>query len=225
MAEFWKPTAEMLGKLIKRPKMDAKNLTRPPFKFIVAVFSEVLNVTGFGIGLFNYSELNGDFDRDKKINFLEKILKLTSSILGEKVPGDPKAMIAGKECEQTNLFLQALCRAATSETDTAPVVDFIQGRGPDPNPNPKAAQATPELQKTPEPITETPNPSPPNQENPDKPSIGYHESQTRNQILRETITSEVLLQKSATKDTNIKGISMKLRSRKGRADEGAYRAG
>jgi TRAF3-interacting protein 1 len=221
MAEFWKPTAEILGKLIKRPKMDAKNLTRPPFKFIVAVFSEVLNVTGFGIGLFNYSELNGDFDRDKKINFLEKIIKLTSSVLGEKVPGDAKNMIVGKECEQTNLFLQALHRAATSETDTAPVVDFILGRGPDPRPK----QSPPALAKAQDLAPQTPEPEQLPLQNPSKPSIGYHENEIRNQVLRETITSEVLLEKGANKDSNIKGISMKLRGRKGRADEGAYRAG
>jgi TRAF3-interacting protein 1 len=221
MAEFWKPTAEMLGKLIQRPKMDAKNLTRPPFKFIVAVFSEVLNVTGFGIGLFNYSELNGGFDRDKKINFLEKIIKLTEGVLSEKIPGDPKTMIAGKECEQTNLFLQALYRAATTETDTAPVVDFILGRGPDPNPIPP----TPNLIKIQPPKPETLQAEPPTVQNPSNSTIGFHESQIRTQLLRETLTSEVLHSNEATKDSEIKGISMKLRGRKGRADEGAYRAG
>jgi hypothetical protein len=57
MGDFWKATAAAYEGLIKKPEMKEKNLSRPPFKFIVAIFTELQKSTGFGNGLFTPDEI------------------------------------------------------------------------------------------------------------------------------------------------------------------------
>lgn len=59
MAEYWKPTIQMFSNVIKRPKMEDKNLQRPPFKFILVVYQETSKATNFGEHLFTEDELAG----------------------------------------------------------------------------------------------------------------------------------------------------------------------
>jgi len=65
MGDFWKPTAEMFGQLIERPKMTEKLLQKPPFKYLFDIIAETIKKTGCGngtsfikAGLYAGQELN-----------------------------------------------------------------------------------------------------------------------------------------------------------------------
>ena len=85
MGDFWKATSEMFGGLIDKPRMTEKLLLKPPFKYIFDIIMETIKKTGCGngtfidyLGLFTGPEMNADFysDRDKKIAYLQKVIKL-----------------------------------------------------------------------------------------------------------------------------------------------------
>ena len=46
MGEFWKATAEMFPKLIEKPRMTEKLLSRPPFKYIFDIIKYTNDITG-----------------------------------------------------------------------------------------------------------------------------------------------------------------------------------
>lgn len=68
----------MFTALIERPKMSEKLLIKPPFKYLFDIITETTKKTNFGNGLYVGQELNADFhsDKDKKIAYLQKIIKL-----------------------------------------------------------------------------------------------------------------------------------------------------
>merc|ERR1712183_242659 len=137
--------------LSKDLKWKKKNLTRPPFKFILAVYQETVKETGFSQGLFTGDELNGEFDRNKKIDFLTKLIKVVTSALGEDCPAKANMIIAGKECEATNILLQQLYKCATTIKDSTKYVNQVLGKAePEPpkeeprrEPTPKRRERTP----------------------------------------------------------------------------------
>jgi len=220
MGDYWKPTAEMFTTLIKRPKMEEKNLTRPPFKFILAVYQETVKETGFSQGLFTGDELNGEFDRNKKIDFLTKLIKVVTSALGEDCPAKANMIIAGKECEATNILLQQLYKCATTIKDSTKYVNQVLGKAePEPpkeeprrEPTPKRRERTPPRE---EPKKKSPSPernrrpSPKNAKNEDE--GGYYANQVKAQVERENIKDDDAALKSELGGK--KGISMKLRNR------------
>ena len=77
-------------------------------------------------------------EKDAKINFLVKMIRLTELVVGEEIDVKPGKIVAGQEPEKTNLFLQAMFRAATSGIDTSPHVQQIVGGGGAPDDQPAA---------------------------------------------------------------------------------------
>ena len=56
-----------------------------------------------------------------------KMIILTETIIEEKVDVDPVKMVEGLEPERTNVFLRALCQAATSGVDSTPHIQLLFG--------------------------------------------------------------------------------------------------
>jgi hypothetical protein len=50
MGDFWKPTADMFGGLIEKPRMTEKLLLKPPFKYLFDIIMETIKKTGCGNG-------------------------------------------------------------------------------------------------------------------------------------------------------------------------------
>ena len=96
--------------------MDIKLLKRPPFRFLRDTVAEIIKVTGFLDGLFTEEVLlEKDMNKDAKIQFLEKALAATSLATGAELVAKPSKIVAGKEPEQTNAFLQALAAGASAK--------------------------------------------------------------------------------------------------------------
>ena len=50
-------TIELLGQIIQKPPLNQKLLSRPPFRYIHDIFSEVINNTGYYFGLYTNEEM------------------------------------------------------------------------------------------------------------------------------------------------------------------------
>ena len=104
--------------------MTEKLLTKPPFRYLHDIFTATVGATGFGNGLLTADEIDAKTITEKqaKIDFLVKLIQLTELVIGEEMDVKPTKIIAGHEPDKTNLFLQAMFRAATAGIDTAPHV-------------------------------------------------------------------------------------------------------
>ena len=129
--DFWQPTAEAFEQIFQKPKMTQKLLSKPPFRYLHDIFTATNGATGFGNGLYSGDELNAKAitEKDAKINFLVKLIQLVELVVGEEMDVKPTKVVAGHEPEKTNLFLQAMFRAATAGIDTTPHVQQILGGG------------------------------------------------------------------------------------------------
>ena len=94
-------------------------LRKPPFAFLHALVCAVTEKTGFAEGLFKPDEqrraLKGD-DPKAQEAWISKLVEAIESEINEKLELHPDKVICGMEAEQTNLFLQALARAADPES-------------------------------------------------------------------------------------------------------------
>ena len=119
----------MFTELIPKPKMTAKLLEKPPFRYLHDIFTAVMAETGFAQGLYEEAELDSKQvnERDQKIQFLAKMIALVELMTQEKIDVKPAKIVAGLEPEKTNEFLQSLHRAATSGINSLPYVQQVLG--------------------------------------------------------------------------------------------------
>ncbi len=113
-------TQQLLGELITRPKLTEKLLSKPPFRFLHDVVMEVIRATGFGRGLYTDFETDSQnvADKNQKMAFLEKIIKLVGVQLNTLVEARPNRIVAGLDPQITNNFLQLLAIAAKHMPDS-----------------------------------------------------------------------------------------------------------
>ncbi|TMW67059.1 hypothetical protein Poli38472_012175 [Pythium oligandrum] len=115
-------TKEVLEKIITKPKMAVKLLSKPPFRFLHDIVSEVTRVTSFADGLYTAQELDSNSIKEKqpKIDYLTKIISCASCHLNVEIEARPAKIVAGLEPEETSRFLQLLavaCKYGGSSAD------------------------------------------------------------------------------------------------------------
>ncbi|KAM6307298.1 TRAF3-interacting protein 1 [Aegotheles albertisi] len=103
-------TQDSLGRVIRKPPLTERLLSKPPFRYLHDLITEVIRVTGFMKGLYTDFELKSDNvkDKDAKISFLQKAIDTVVMVTGEPLAVKPARVVAGQEPEKTNEFLQAI---------------------------------------------------------------------------------------------------------------------
>ncbi|KAA0197054.1 TRAF3-interacting protein 1 [Fasciolopsis buskii] len=129
-----KRTQDTLGKIIRKPTLTDKLLSRPPFRFLHDIFTAVsvllhlartykliqfIKATGLMKGLFTPEELIADNVKEKesKLAFLQKVVDYLSVVHDRVIPVRIMSIIAGKEPEKTNELLCFLAEAVNKGVD------------------------------------------------------------------------------------------------------------
>ncbi|XP_005995997.1 TRAF3-interacting protein 1 isoform X2 [Latimeria chalumnae] len=129
-----KRTQESLGKVIRKPPLTEKLLSKPPFRYLHDIFTEVIRTTGFMKGLYTELELKSDNvkDKDTKIAFLQKTIDVVIMVTGEPLSVKPARIVAGHEPEKTNELLQAIAKCCLNKLSSAEAVKkVLAGEKPD----------------------------------------------------------------------------------------------
>ncbi|XP_077392291.1 TRAF3-interacting protein 1 isoform X2 [Festucalex cinctus] len=122
-----KKTQDALGKVIKKPPLTEKLLSKPPFRYLHDIFSEIIRTTGFMKGLYKDSELKSDNVKDKetKIAFLQKAIDVVILVSGEPLAAKPARIVAGHEPEKTNELLQAIAKCCLNKLPSEEAVKRV----------------------------------------------------------------------------------------------------
>ncbi|KAJ3280305.1 TRAF3-interacting protein 1 [Borealophlyctis nickersoniae] len=122
--DLTKKTIDLLGRIIKKPPLTAKLLSKPPFRYLHDLFSELIKVSGFANGLYSDVEMNHENVKDKegKVAYLMKMIDCVGIATGVEVRANPLKIVAGLEPEETNAFLQLLAKATLKKVDTTDAV-------------------------------------------------------------------------------------------------------
>ncbi|KAJ3416116.1 TRAF3-interacting protein 1 [Chytridiales sp. JEL 0842] len=126
--ESIKKTIDILSRIIKKPPLTAKLLSKPPFRYLHDLFSEVIKATGFASGLYDDHEMNSENVKDKeaKIAYLLKMIDLLGIATGVDVKANPLKIVAGMEPEETNALLQLLGKAVLKKVSTSDAVKRVR---------------------------------------------------------------------------------------------------
>ncbi|XP_042171372.1 TRAF3-interacting protein 1 isoform X6 [Oncorhynchus tshawytscha] len=122
-----KKTQDTLGRVIKKPPLTEKLLSKPPFRYLHDIFSEVIRTTGFMKGLYAETEMKSDNvkDKDAKIAFLQKALDVVMLVNGEPLSVKPARIVAGHEPERTNELLQAIAKCCLNKLSSEEAVKRV----------------------------------------------------------------------------------------------------
>ncbi|XP_074120529.1 TRAF3-interacting protein 1 isoform X2 [Sminthopsis crassicaudata] len=122
-----KRTQDALGKVIKKPPLTEKLLSKPPFRYLHDIITEVIRMTGFMKGLYTDSELKSDNvkDKDAKISFLQKTIDVVIMVSGEPLSVKPARIVAGHEPERTNELLQAIGKCCLNKLSSDEAVKRV----------------------------------------------------------------------------------------------------
>ncbi|KAL5508994.1 hypothetical protein EMCRGX_G004268 [Ephydatia muelleri] len=126
-------TKDTLGKVIKKPPLTDKLLSRPPFRYLHDIIVEIVKSTGFFDGLYTSQELDSQNvqEKDEKVAFLQKAIDALSFVKGEVLKVRPSKIVSGQEPEKTNEFLQILAISIMKQCDSKEAVQkVLQGEKP-----------------------------------------------------------------------------------------------
>ncbi len=120
-------TQALLGEVITRPKLTEKLLSKPPFRFLHDIVMEVIRSSGFASNLYTPEETDSAnvADKTQKILFLEKIIKVVGLQLNTLVVANPSKIVAGRDPQDTNNFLQLLAVAVRHLPDSSAAVRTV----------------------------------------------------------------------------------------------------
>ncbi|XP_077614466.1 TRAF3-interacting protein 1 [Crocuta crocuta] len=109
------------------PSSATKLLSKPPFRYLHDIITEVIRVTGFMKGLYTDAEMKSDNvkDKDAKISFLQKAIDVVAMVSGEPLSARPARIVAGHEPERTNELLQRLGRCCLSKLSSDEAVKRV----------------------------------------------------------------------------------------------------
>ncbi|KAM6348215.1 TRAF3-interacting protein 1 isoform 1-T4 [Alca torda] len=137
-------TQESLGRVIRKPPLTDRLLSKPPFRYLHDVITEVIRVTGFMKGLYTDFELKSDNvkDKDAKISFLQKAIDAVVMVTGEPLSVKPARVVAGHEPEKTNEFLQAIGKCCLNKLSSDVAVKrVLAGERADVNGKPPSSKS------------------------------------------------------------------------------------
>ncbi|KAG9349433.1 hypothetical protein JZ751_027876 [Albula glossodonta] len=143
-ASVAKKTQDTLGKVIKKPPLTEKLLSKPPFRYLHDIFSEVIRTTGFLKGLYLEAEMKSDNvkEKDAKIAFLQKAIDVVMLVSGEPLSAKPARIVAGHEPEKTNELLQAIGKCCLNKLSSDEAVKrVLAGDKPDPKGKPTTSKS------------------------------------------------------------------------------------
>ncbi|XP_058041468.1 TRAF3-interacting protein 1 isoform X1 [Ahaetulla prasina] len=119
-------TQELLGRVIRKPPLTERLLSKPPFRYLHDVIREVIRATGFMKGLYTEAEMKSDVkDKDAKIIFLQKAIDVVIMVTGEYLAVKPARVVAGHEPEKTNEFLQAIAKCCLNKLSSDEAVQKV----------------------------------------------------------------------------------------------------
>uniref|UniRef100_H0X5V8 TRAF3-interacting protein 1 n=1 Tax=Otolemur garnettii TaxID=30611 RepID=H0X5V8_OTOGA len=120
-------TQEALGKVIRRPPLTEKLLSKPPFRYLHDIITEVIRMTGFMKGLYTDAEMKSDNvkDKDAKISFLQKAIDVVVMVSGESLSAKPARIVAGHEPEKTNELLQIIGKCCLNKLSSEDAVKRV----------------------------------------------------------------------------------------------------
>ncbi|KAM3853536.1 TRAF3-interacting protein 1 isoform 3-T3 [Vipera latastei] len=120
-------TQELLGRVIRKPPLTERLLSKPPFRYLHDVIGEVIRSTGFMKGLYTETEMKSDNvkDKDAKIIFLQKAIDVVIMVTGEYLAVKPARVVAGHEPERTNEFLQAIAKCCLNKLSSDEAVQKV----------------------------------------------------------------------------------------------------
>ncbi|XP_077473941.1 TRAF3-interacting protein 1-like isoform X2 [Stigmatopora argus] len=126
-ASIVKKTQDTLGKVIKKPPLTEKLLSKPPFRYLHDIFTEIIRTTGFLKGLYKDNELKSDNVKDKesKIAFLQKAIDVVTLVSGEPLAAKPARIVAGHEPEKTNELLQVIAKCCLNKLSSEEAVKRV----------------------------------------------------------------------------------------------------
>ncbi|XP_062816244.1 TRAF3-interacting protein 1 isoform X6 [Anolis carolinensis] len=120
-------TQELLGRVIRKPPLTERLLSKPPFRYLHDVIGEVIRSTGFMKGLYTETEMKSDNvkDKDAKISFLQKAIDVVIMVTGEPLAVKPARIVAGHEPERTNELLQAIAKCCLNKLSSDEAVQKV----------------------------------------------------------------------------------------------------
>ncbi|XP_061775395.1 TRAF3-interacting protein 1-like [Nerophis ophidion] len=122
-----KKTQSSLGKVIKKPILTERLLSKPPFRYLHDIFAEIIRTTGFMKGLYKENELRSECVKDKemKMAFLQKAIDVVALVMGEPLAVKPAHIVAGHEPERTNELLQAIAKCCINKMSSKDAVKRV----------------------------------------------------------------------------------------------------
>jgi len=103
-------TVSLFAGLISKPKLTEKLLSKPPFRFLHDIISNLNAGSGVVEGLFQGEELDAKqcTTKELKLGYLNKLILFTSTCCGEPPMARASKIVAGHDPEDTNKLLQAI---------------------------------------------------------------------------------------------------------------------
>ncbi|KAJ3066115.1 TRAF3-interacting protein 1 [Podochytrium sp. JEL0797] len=131
LEESIKKTIDLLSRIIKKPPLNAKLLSKPPFRYLHDILSEVIRASdetsGFCRGLYDENEKNSEFvkEKDAKVAYLYKMIDCIGMITNVDIKANPLKIVAGMDPEDTNAFLQLMAKVVLKKADTSAAVKRV----------------------------------------------------------------------------------------------------